>query len=50
MRIKSKMKDFDAKFKEWREVAKEYFCKDLEKHLAQYKVDERMYKYKLEVY
>jgi hypothetical protein len=34
MKTKSKMKDFDAKSKEWWEVAKEYFNKDLEKHLA----------------
>jgi hypothetical protein len=48
MRTKSKMKDFDAKFKEWWEVANKYFSKDLETHLTQYKVDERTYKYKLE--
>jgi len=44
------MKDSDAEFKEWWEVAKKYFSKDLEKHLSQCKVDERTYKYKLEVY
>jgi hypothetical protein len=49
MRTKSKMKDSDVESKEWWEVAKEYFYKDLEKHLAQYKDDERTYKYKLEV-
>jgi hypothetical protein len=31
MRIKNKMKDFDAESKEWWEVAKEYFTKELEK-------------------
>jgi len=50
MRTKSKMKDSDAKSEEWWEVAKEYFFKELEKNLAQHKVDERTYKYKLEVY
>jgi hypothetical protein len=31
MRIKNKMKNFDAESKEWWEVAKEYFTKELEK-------------------
>jgi hypothetical protein len=40
MRIKSKMKDFDAKSndaksKEWWKVIEEYFSKELEKNLAQ---------------
>jgi hypothetical protein len=34
MRIKNKMKDFDAESKERWEVAKEYFAKELEKNLA----------------
>jgi hypothetical protein len=34
MRIKNKMKDSNAKFKEWWEVTKEYFSKDLKKNLA----------------
>jgi hypothetical protein len=34
-RIKSKMKDFDAKSKEWWGVTEEYFSKELEKNLAQ---------------
>jgi hypothetical protein len=34
MRIKKKMKDSEAKFEEWWEVAKEYFTKELEKNLA----------------
>jgi hypothetical protein len=50
MRIKSKMKDFDAKSEKWWEVAKEFFFKELEKNLAQHRVDERTYKCKLEVY
>jgi len=29
MRTKNKMKDFEAKFEEWWEVAKEYFTKEL---------------------
>ncbi len=34
MRIKNKMKDFEAESKEWQEVAQEYFTKQLEKNLA----------------
>jgi hypothetical protein len=34
MRTKNKMKDFDAKSKEWWEVTKKYFTKELEKSLA----------------
>jgi hypothetical protein len=34
MRMKNKMKDSDAKSKEWWEVSKEYFTKELEKNLA----------------
>jgi len=50
MRIKNKMKDSNVEFNEWWEVVEEYFSKELEKNLAQHKVDERMYKYKLEAY
>jgi hypothetical protein len=50
MKTKNKMKDFEAKFKEWWEVAKEYFTKELEKNLAQHKADERILRYKLEAY
>ncbi len=46
----NKMKDSNAKSNERWEVAREYFVKELEKNLAQHKVDERMYMYKLEVY
>jgi hypothetical protein len=45
MRIKNKMKDFDAESKEWWEVAKE-----LEKNMAQHRVAERIVRYKLKVY
>jgi hypothetical protein len=34
MRTKNKMKDSDAESKEWWEVVKEYFAKELEKNLA----------------
>ncbi len=34
MRMKNKMKDYEVDFKEWWEVAKEYFLKELEKNLA----------------
>jgi hypothetical protein len=50
MIIKSKMKDFDVEFEEWWEVTEEYFSKELENNLAQHRVNERTYKYKLEVY
>ncbi len=50
MRTKNKMKDFEAKSKEWWEVADEYFTKELEKNLAQQKVNERILKYELEAY
>jgi peptide subunit release factor 1 (eRF1) len=50
MRAKNKMKDSKAESKEWWEVVKEYFTKELEKNLAQHRVDERILKYKLETY
>jgi len=34
MRTKNKKKDFEAKSKEWWEVAEEYFIKEFEKNLA----------------
>ncbi len=34
MRTKNNMKDFKAEFKEWQEVAQEYFTKELEKNLT----------------
>jgi hypothetical protein len=50
MRIKNKMKDFDVESKEWWEVAEEYFIKELEKNLTQHRIDEKNFKYKLEIY
>ncbi len=50
MRMKNKMKDSKAKSKEWREVAKEYFTKELEKNPIQHRIDERILRYKLEAY
>jgi hypothetical protein len=50
MRTKNKMKDFEVESKEWWEVKKEYFTKELEKNLAQHRVDERILRYKLEIY
>lgn len=44
------MNDFDAESKKWWEVIEEYFSKELEKNLAQYRANERKYRYKLEVY
>ncbi len=43
------MKDFEVEYEEWWEVATEYFTKELEKNLAQHKVDEKIMRYKLEV-
>jgi hypothetical protein len=48
MKMKNKMKDFEAEFEEWLEVAEEYFTKELEKNLTQHKADERIIRYKLE--
>jgi hypothetical protein len=35
MRMKNKMKDVKAKFKEWWEVVEEYFTKELENNIVQ---------------
>jgi peptide subunit release factor 1 (eRF1) len=50
MRTKNKMKDFEAKSKEWWEVVEEYFTKEFEKNLAQHRIDEIFLRYKLEAY
>jgi hypothetical protein len=50
MRTKNNIKDFEAESKEWWEVAKEYFTKELENNQAQHRADERIMKYKLEAY
>ncbi len=50
MKTKNNMKDFEVEFKEQWEVAKEYFTKELEKNLVQHRADERIMRYKLEVY
>jgi hypothetical protein len=44
------MKDSETKFEEWWEVIEEYFTKELENNLPQHKANERIMKYKLEVY
>ncbi len=44
------MKDSNVEFKKWWEVIEEYFSKELEKNLTQYRANERKYKYKLKVY
>jgi len=49
MRMKNKMKDFEAEFEEWWEVVKEYL-KELEKILAQHRANERIIRYELEAY
>ncbi len=36
--------------KEWWEVAKEYFTKELENNLAQHRANERILRYKLKAY
>jgi hypothetical protein len=50
MKTNNKMKDSEAEFEEWWEVAKEYFAKELENNLAQHKADEKIIRYKLEAY
>jgi hypothetical protein len=50
MRMKNKMKDYEAKYEEWWEVVKEYFTKELERNLGQHRANERILKYKLETY
>ncbi len=50
MRTKNKMKDSEAKFEQWWEVAEEYFTKELEKNLAQHITNEKNLRYKLEAY
>ncbi len=50
MKTKNKMKEFETKSKELWEVVKEYFTKELKKNLTLHKYDERILRYKLEVY
>ncbi len=50
MKTTNKMKDFDVESKEWWEVVKGYFAKELEKNLAQHRANERSLKYKLEIH
>jgi hypothetical protein len=50
MRTNNKMKDYEVEFEEWWEVVKEYYTKELEKNLAHHKTNERIMKYKLEIY
>jgi hypothetical protein len=44
------MKDFEAEFEEWWGVIEEYFVKELEKILAWHRANERILRYKLEIY
>jgi len=50
MRIKNRMKDSKVKYEEWWEVVEKYYTKELEKNLAQHKINERILRYKLEAY
>ncbi len=50
MRTKNKMKDSEAKSKEWWEVGEEYFTKELEKNLVQHRANDIILKHKLEAY
>ncbi len=50
MRMKNKMKNYEAKYEEWWEVAKEYFTKETKKNLVQHRADENILRYKLEAY
>jgi hypothetical protein len=38
MRMNNKLKDFEAEFEEWWQVAEEYFTKELEKNLVHHKL------------
>jgi len=49
MRTKNKM-DFEAESEGWWEVTEAYFTKELEKNLGQHKANERILRYKLEIY
>ncbi len=44
------MKDFEAKSEKWWEVVEEYFTKELDKNLVWHRANERIIKYKLEIY
>jgi hypothetical protein len=44
------MKDFKVEYEEWWEVIKEYFTKELENNLVQHRANERIMRYKLEIY
>jgi hypothetical protein len=50
MRTKNKMKDYKIKYEEWWEVVGEYYTKELEKNLAQCRINEKILRYKLEAY
>ncbi len=50
MRMKNKMKDSKEKSQGWWEVVKEYCTKKLKENLVQHNANERILKYKLEVY
>ncbi len=50
MKTTNKMKDSEAKSKEWWEVVEEYFTNELGKNLAQHIAGEKFMKYKLEAY
>ncbi len=50
MKTKNKMKDYEVESKEWWEVVKKYFTKELEINLAQHRVNETILWYKLEAY
>ncbi len=50
MRTKNKIKDFEVESRERWEVADEYFTKEFEKNLVRHRADERLLRYKLEVY
>ncbi len=50
MKTKNKMKDFEVESKEWWEVGEEYFTKELEKNMVQHRTDEKILRYKLEIY
>ncbi len=50
MRTKNKINDSKVEFDEWWEVVDEYFTKNFFLNLAQHRANERILRYKLEVY
>jgi hypothetical protein len=50
MKTKNKMEPSTVESKEWCDITKEYFTKELEKNLVQHRANEFFLMYKLEAY